>query len=189
MKSLCSSVALAAAAFTLLLTCPAFPQLAAWAEFRPPGGRCSVLMPGVPKDEVSRQDSFTVHRFRRVGGQVVTSKDVFTLLYRFEYVDFDQAPANRQAAYAVMDDYVKRQLQPSTPDVYRHVLRFGYPACEFTARTQKVRLRGQAVMVGRRLYNLCAVAHNAIIIDPADESPNSYGADVENFLNSLKLEK
>jgi hypothetical protein len=124
-----------------------------WETFISEPGSFSVLMPGKPEVNESKQDSpngpYTVHLFTARADRRI---------YLVGWVDYDpsfrfdtqkELEANRDKFVSA----VKAQLTGTTKPI-----KLGpHPGIEFTAETEQVLFRSRVYVVGRRPYQLIAV--------------------------------
>ena len=143
-----------------------------WVRFRSDNGHFSVLMPSIPEDKTSTEDTshgpYTTHLF--------IVKDTQNV-YLIGWVDYDPSfNFNRQAELeANRDNFVKgitATLVSTRPTVID-----GYSTIEFTAETVDRVFKSRVFMVGRRPYQIVIGSPKGV-----DDSVN-----VNRFFNSFQV--
>jgi hypothetical protein len=148
------------------------PDPEGWVTFNSAAGHFSILMPEIPEDKVSTEQSehgpYTTHLFLGRGGQSI---------FLIGWVDYDpnfnfnlslELEANR-------DNFVKGVQGTLLNSQNKRI--DGYMALEFTAQTADRIFRARVYMVGRRPYLFVAGYPKGV-----DDQTN-----VSRFLGSIKL--
>jgi hypothetical protein len=148
------------------------PDPEGWVTFTSDAGHFSILMPEIPEDKVSTEQSehgpYTTHLFLGRGSQSI---------FLIGWVDYDpkfnfnpalELEANR-------DNFVKGVQGTLLTNQNKRI--DGYQALEFTAQTADRVFRARVYMVGRRPFLFVAGSPKGI-----DDQSN-----VSRFLDSIKL--
>lgn len=120
-----------------------------WVRFRSDNGHFSVLMPAIPEDKATTEESahgpYTTHLF--------IVKDT-TSVYLIGWVDYDPSfNFNRQAELEANRDNFVKGLKATLISTRPTVID-GYSALEFTAETADRIFKSRVYMVGRRPYQI-----------------------------------
>lgn len=120
-----------------------------WVRFRSDNGHFSVLMPAIPEDKATTEESahgpYTTHLF--------VVRDT-TSVYLIGWVDYDPSfNFNRQAELEANRDNFVKGLKATLISTRPTVID-GYSALEFTAETADRIFKSRVYMVGRRPYQI-----------------------------------
>ena len=120
-----------------------------WVRFRSDNGHFSVMMPSIPEDKATTEESshgpYTTHLF--------VVKDTSSV-YLIGWVDYDPSfNFNRQAELEANRDNFVKGLKATLISTRPTVID-GYSALEFTAETEDRIFKSRVYMVGRRPYQI-----------------------------------
>ena len=148
------------------------PNPNAWAKFTSRDGRFSVIIPGIPKDQVQTTPSnigpYTTHLFT-----LRNPRHVFLI----GYVDYDPTfNFHPQAELEANRDQFVKNLEATLVNS-RNVRVDGYPALEFTAVKEERIFKARVYIVGRRPYLIVLGTSKGV-----DDAPA-----LNRFFNSFKI--
>ena len=139
-----------------------------WAKFEPDGAGFSVLMPGKPRETITKRPTFTLHTYTVTMGRGT---------YVATYSDYTpETKLDPTTALTKNRDNFNKGFE-ATLISSREITLDGHTGLEFTSESPAVNLRSQLFLIGNRMFQTATM-----VFRDADETRN-----VERFLGSFKI--